>query len=258
MAADSSFAVFDAAWWGVWWPWLLVWGITTGSLVATVVIVVGHWRIHRADADAHHPGICFYLHNESVMDLYHQKHGAALRQEVQQRITTSRSFEGSAALSLLKASGGQGVNHEVFRSYIEEEQPITVIGTIIDVLHQAGDIVDIDLLKKEVTGNRALDKALGADGDKRPTAVRLRGLKTFVSIFGEFRATDHGTSEVTTFEAPYGDPGDGPQVYLTCVASGLRGAAVPAGTFQARCLGCVEGWDPGTRRLNVRPIAIFL
>lgn len=65
------------------------------------------------------------------------------------------------------------------------------------------------------------------------------------------------TPSVTTLEAPYGDPADGPQVHLACTTSGLRRTDVPTGTFPARCLGRVQDWDPDTRRLNVLPIAIF-
>lgn len=257
-------AAVDALWWGVWWPWLLVWGITAVSLVAAVAIAVTHWRGHRAPAATRLHGISFYLDDELVMDLYRLyggKYKAALRQEVQERITNNREFEGSAALAQLKARGKQGVNREVFRSYIEEDEPITVIGIVIDVLDRVHDIVDVDLLKEEVTANRAaLARALRTDDDKRPATVGLRNLKTFVSIFGEFRATEGSTSAVTTFEAPYGEPtgpANGPTVRLTCTTSGLRREDVPTGTFQAHCLGRVEHWDPDTRRLAVLPIAIF-
>ena len=265
MAAAESFAVFDASWWGVWWPWLLIWGITAVSLVAAVAIPVVHGRRHHATAGPRLYSTSFYLDKGEVMDLYRQhggKYKGALRQEVQERITKNLELEGSAALSLFKARGKQGVNSEVFRIYIEEDEPITVIGIVIDVLEQADDILDVDLLKQEINANRALDKALDADDDKRPTTVRLRGLKTFVSIFGEFRALhpdDDSTPEVTTFEAPYGDltdPTDGSWVHLACKESDLR-RTVPAGSFQAHCLGRVENWDSVTSRLTVRPIAIF-
>ena len=254
-------AVVDPSWWGVWWPWLLVWGITAVSLVAAVAIVVVHWRRHRSPAAKRLHGISFYLDDESVMDLYRQhggKYKAALRQEVQERISSSRDFEGSAALALLRARGKQGVNREVFRSYIEEDEPITVIGIVIDVLDRADDIVNVDLRKQEVISNRALDKALDTDDDERPTTVRLRDLdpESFVSIRGLFRETER-TSAVTTFEAPYGDPTDPAQVHLTCTTSGLRRPDVHTGSFPARCLGRVEDWDPDTHRLIVRPIAIF-
>jgi hypothetical protein len=262
-------AVVDASWWGVWWPWVLVWGITAVSLVAAVAIAIAHWRRDRAPAATRSPGSCFYLDDEEVMDLYLQyggKYKGALRQEVQERITNNHEFEGTTTLALLNARGKQGVNREVFHSYIKKDEPITVIGIVIDVLDRAGDIVDVDLLKQEVTANRALDKALGTNDDKRPSTVRLRALRkppTVVSISGDFRAPDGSTSEVTKFEAPYGDPAEPPtglQVHLTCMTSGLRTKEkkVPAGSFPACCLGRVQNWDPGTGRLTVRPIAIFL
>jgi hypothetical protein len=149
------------------------------------------------------------------------KYKAALRQEVQERSTSTSEGEMSADLAPVQARAKRGVNSEVFHSYIENAEPITVIGIIIDVLDQAGDIVHVDLRKQTVTSSRALARALDTDDDKQPTAVRLRGLETFVSIRGLFRATDR-TPEVTTFEAPYGEPpdltapADGPQIHLTC------------------------------------------
>jgi hypothetical protein len=195
------------------------------------------------------------------MDLYRQhggKYKAALRQEVQERSSSTSEGEVSVELTPVRASARRGINSEVFRSYIENAEPITVIGIIIDVLEQAGDIVHVDLCKQAVTSNHALTKALDTEDDKQPPAVRLRGLETFVSIRGQFRATER-TPAVTTFEAPYGeplDPADGPQIHLTCTASGLR-HIVPTGTFSARCLGRVEDWNPSTRTLIVHPIAIF-
>ncbi|MGH3697389.1 MAG: hypothetical protein ACRDRX_25970, partial [Pseudonocardiaceae bacterium] len=224
-------AVADPSWWGVWWPWLLAWGITAVSLVAAVTIAVTQWRRHRAPADTRRPGISFYLDDESVMDLYRQhggKYKAALRQEVQERSTSTSEGEVSADLAPVQARAKRGVNSEVFRSYIENAEPITVIGIIIDVLDQAGDIVHVDLRKQAVTSNRALTKAFDTDDHKLPAAVRLRGLEAFVSIRGLFHATDR-TPAVTTFEAPYGEPpdptapADGPQIHLTCTASGRCG-----------------------------------
>lgn len=267
MAAAESFAVFDASWWGVWWLWLLLWGITAASVVAAAVNAVGHWRADRARASTRLHGISFYLHDKHVMELYGRfsgKFNAALRQEVRVRSTKISEGEVSAELAQVMARAKRGVNDEVFSTYIKEDAPITVIGMIIDVLEQEDNIVHVDLRKQEITANRALDKALGTN-DKRPTAVRLSNLEpeTFVSIRGLFRETDC-TDATTTFEAPYRDPteaADDSQVRLTCAASGLRGDKVPDevpdGSFPARCLGRVKRWDPDTRRLIVRPIAIF-
>lgn len=228
-------------------------------LVAAVAIAIVHVRSDRARVDRSLPGISFYLDDEAVMDLYLEysgKYGTALSKDVKHRITTSREFEGSTTSALLKAQGKQGVTSEILTSYLVEAEPITVIRTVIDVLNQASDIVDVDLLKQEVTANHALDNALGTEG-KRPTRVCLRRLKTFVSISGEFRETYDSTAEEITFEAPYGDSDAPTYVRLRCTTSGLRRTRVPRGTFSAYCLGRVEGWDDVTGRLDVFPIAIF-
>jgi len=254
-------AVFDTDWWGVWWPWLLVWTATVVLLVAAVVIVIMHRRRDVGAAPRRHD-MSFYLDENSVMDLYRQyggKYKAALRHEVQERISSSREAELTADLAPLRAGGKRGVNSEVFRTYIEKAEPITVVTIIVDVLEHAGDIVHVNLPKREVTAGHALDKALDADLERPVAGVRLRDLEAFVSIQGRFRAT-HRNAVTTTFDAPYGDPDDptdGPQVRLVCGAGGLRGAEVPAGPFRARCLGRVEDWNPDSSRLIVHPIAIF-
>jgi hypothetical protein len=262
VAVDRSIAAIDGVWWGVWWPWLLVWGITAVSLVAAVTIAIAHWHRHRAPTPARLPGISFYL-DKSVMELYQQygdKNKGALRQEVEERFSSNRDFKLSFNLPPVEGSGTRGDNREVSNRYTTYAKPITVIRTIIDIFDKTNDIVDIDLRKQEVPFNDALAKAVNAD-DKKPTTVRLHDLETFVLIRGVFRRTDC-TAEVITFEAPYGDPADpadGPQVHLSCKRSGLRGKVedVPSGRFQARCFGRIEAWNPDTRRLIVYPIAIF-
>jgi hypothetical protein len=79
----------------VWWPWLLVWGITALSLVAAVAMAVTHWRRYRAPAAARLYSSCFYLDDKAVMDLYRQyggKYKGALRHEVEERISSNREL----------------------------------------------------------------------------------------------------------------------------------------------------------------------
>ncbi|MGI9001262.1 MAG: hypothetical protein ACR2GH_06305, partial [Pseudonocardia sp.] len=157
-----------------------------------------------------------------------------------------------------RAGGRRSVNSEVLRRYIEEAEPITVIGIILDVLDHADDIVAVDLRRREVVANRALAAIVDTADDEASDSVRLRGMDTFVSVRGRFRLTER-TDSAATFQAPYGDPPDpteGPQVHCTCAASGLR-TAVPDGSFPANCLGRVQDWDPQNHRLVLHPIAIF-
>jgi hypothetical protein len=254
-------AIFDPLWRSVWWPWLLIWAATLVSLVIAIAIALTHWHIYRRAVTVRHHDISFYLDDKSVMDLYLQyggKYKAPLRQEVKEHISNNREIELNADLAPLRTRAKTGVNRDVIRSYIENAEPITVIGIIIDVLEQADDIVHVDLRKQEITFDRSLNKARNAHDDERITTIQLRGLDTFVSIRGQFRAAEI-TDAATTFEAPFGDPTNTPHPHVICIcmASGMRGAPVPSSSFSARCLGRVEEWDANTGKLKVHPIALF-
>lgn len=261
-------AVLDAPWWGVWWPWMLIWAATVGSVAAAVTIAVTHWRRHRRTAAARLLLLgALYLDDERVMNLYHLnggKYTADLRQEVEEEITSNREADVSAELApLIRAGGSRSVNERVFRRYVQVATSIAVIGIVIDVLDKADDIVKVDMGKREVTRSGALDKILDAAGDQRSHRVRLSDVELFVSVRGRFRRTEQPdsttTDPTTTFQASYGrrtGPHDGPHVHVTCVSRGLLDD-VPPGSFKAHCLGTVGDWDPQRRRLVLRPLAIF-
>lgn len=251
--------VVDSGWWSVWWPPMLLWAVTLSCAVACVLVLGSHRRRARA-ARHHHIGMCLYLHERSVMDLYRvENYGAALRQEVEHRIRKDATLR----TSLYDVAGaGVGRGEEVFRRYVEEAEPITVIGTIMDALKKANAIVYADLRNRSVTDDQAFRKGVAVmhGGDAPvPAFVRLRDFGDFVSVSGRFRkAGDTGTE--TVFLAPYGDPaepGEGPQVRVVCATDGLRAGTVPDGTFQVRCLGKVLDWNPRTRELGIEPLAIF-
>ncbi|WP_436491849.1 hypothetical protein [Actinokineospora sp. HUAS TT18] len=250
-------AVFDAAWLQIWWPWLLLW-FTEIALVATAVtIALRHWRRARTPATPTGHGVSFYLDEQFVLRLYRQfggKYRAALTQEVEERISEADETAVSAEVSAVKV-GKKGTNNsEVFRRYIENNDAITVIGLIIDVLEDADDIIYVDLRKRDVVSNRALTKTLDIEDEATPLWVRPRELGSFVSLRGRFRLVEK-SKETAVFQAPLGDSAD--EVVLRCAAKGLSGVTVPAAEFPARCLGQVQEWDSETRTLTVHPIAIF-
>lgn len=193
------------------------------------------------------------------MDLY-QVGGfsAALSQEIEQRDGHNRS----AGLRARIFGAETGVSREVFRRYVEQAAPITVM----DALERADVIVYADLRTRRVTDNPALRNRLaavpGRDALER-TAVRLRDIGDYVSISGRFRKAG-ATDSRTVFLAPYGDPDDPDgepdgeaHVKVVCATGGLRADVIPDGSFQARCLGKVIDWEPAGRELAVDPIAIF-
>jgi hypothetical protein len=248
-------------WLSVWWPWLLVWVGTAALVVAAAVILAVHWTRHgRQRAPGHGNYISFYLDDDSVMGVYlQQRYKPALRQEVEEKISSGKDGRVTGGLRGLNMTASRNINREVFRRYIEEAEPITVIGIILDVLEKADDIVYVDLRKGEIARNRALTKTLGDSQDSSPQHfARLSEVDTYLSVMGFFNkeTDDEGT---TVFLAPYGEPDvpdHGPRVRIECVTSGLR-RTVPRRPFQARCLGKVQNWDRRSGELVIEPIAIF-
>ncbi|MFE0023474.1 hypothetical protein [Amycolatopsis sp. NPDC059021] len=254
MAANS------ALWWSVWWPWMLVWTGTALAFVAAVGIAGVHWwRSRRYAPQPRHLDISFYLDGESVLDLYQRRrYEPALSQQVEEKLVRGSKASVTAELSSLKGSAEKGVTQEIFSTYIKEAKPITVIGIILDVLEKEHDIVYIDLRRQRLIRNKALAREQRRQ-DLDPVApVRLVDLEGYVSVLGRFKAVSK-TEQTTIFTAPYGDPGEaggGARVRVECVDEGLRRNR-GEGTFQARCLGKVQEWDPHSRELVIHPIAIF-
>ncbi|MGW7199427.1 hypothetical protein [Streptomyces chryseus] len=256
--------VWTEAWWGVWWPWMLLWLVTAAAAVALIVLAV-LWlvRARRGRDQALTYSICFYLHDRSVMDHYQMRgYAAALRKEVEQRTSDSADGTIRAKVFGLSAGAGRKDHSEIVSKYLEVAEPISVIGVVMDVLEERNVIVHVDLPGETIRRNAALARALAdrppAAGAGPQTTVRLRDIDDFVLIRGRFRKISE-SPESTVFLAPYGDPEDpsrGARVRVTCATEGLRNE-VPRGTFSARCLGKVQDWNAEDGVLEVQAMAIF-
>ncbi|WP_257153663.1 hypothetical protein [Streptomyces lunaelactis] len=254
--------VFTEVWWGVWWPWMLLWLMTmTGVVTLLALTLTRLTRGGRTGGQNLTYSICFYLHDRSVMDHYQMRgYAAALRREVEQRTSDSRDGNIRATVFGLSAGGGRRDNSEIVSKYLEVAEPISVIGIIMDVLEEKDVIVHVDLVNQTIRRNEALAKGLATlhgSGTSEQT-VRLRDIEDFVLIRGRFRKISE-SPESTVLLAPYGnpdDPGQGPRVRVTCATEGLRNE-VPQGTFSARCLGKVQDWNADEAVLEVQAMAIF-
>ncbi|WP_328394384.1 hypothetical protein OHS70_05935 [Streptomyces sp. NBC_00390] len=254
--------VFSEAWWGVWWPWMLLWLLTVAGAVTLLVMAVIRLSSGRRGSGQNLTySICFYLHDRSVMDHYQMRgHAAALRKEVEQRTIDSKDGTIRASVLGLSAGGGKRDNSEIVSKYMQVAEPISVIGVIMDVLEQKDVIVHVDLVNQSVRRNTALVRGLATLHGTRASqrSVRLRDIEDFVLIRGRFRKIEE-SPETTVFLAPYGDPdvpARGPRVRVTCATEGLRNE-VPRGNFSARCLGKVQDWNPDDAILEVQAMAIF-
>lgn len=178
------------AWWDIWWPWMLVWLLTAAGLVALLALTLFRLlRDRRPGSRRIIPGICFYLHDRTVMDHYQMRgYAAALRREVEQRTSDSKDGSVHAKVFGLSAGGGKRDNSEIVSKYLEVAEPISVIGIIMDVLEEKDVIVHVDLVNRTVRRNGALVNALatlpgagaraGTGAGTRPGTGGLAGDRT--------------------------------------------------------------------------------
>ncbi|MCE6999931.1 hypothetical protein LZG04_34715 [Saccharothrix sp. S26] len=253
-------AVDRTLWWSVWWPWVVVWGVTALALAVAAGVAVWAWRSRHRFAPAREvPGLTIYLHEKSVMDLYQVgRYGDAMTKEVVDRVGVTK--DGKIALKGLDlgVEGARTSGREVVKTYIEQYEPIAVVGVLLDALESASGVVHVDLRDLTVRRNTAVEKHLEQHSGLTDV-VRLRRVDSYVSVKGVFRVASDGDG-TTVFLAPFGDPDDpesGPQVRVECYNGGLRDDVVPEGGFQARCLGKVQAWKADDRQLVIRPIAMF-
>jgi hypothetical protein len=247
-----------------------LWLVTIGAALAAATIVgayrlaVARFRRTAVPTVRRDRGICIYLHEKTVMNIYLQGDYEALSQVVEETTRSDREGSVTGQFGGLGGRLGQKTAREILTKYIKEAGPITVIGRIITAFERADDIVYANLITRTLEPGRALDRALSAHGRNaaRWRSARLHDLDPFVyvSITGRFRVTGE-TDTTTTLSAPYGEPTDAPDrqqhVSVTCETSQLL-EKVPAGPFSARCLGRIQNWDPATRELTIDPvIAIF-
>jgi hypothetical protein len=249
-------------WWQVWWPWMLLWSATAVAVVVAVSILVTHWRAHGRRTGR--LAVSFYLNTTAIMGMYQQlRYKPALQRAVREEIRRSTNADIRAAFRGVRADAGWRVDRKVFSEYIETDEPITVIGILMNVLEKTDDIVLVDLERETITPNRAMSGAAPAAGSAQTAprgTTRLRGLDAYVLVKGVYRQGVSSGTDTVAFLAPYGDepddPGTGAWVRVDCDTGGLR-RRVPDGPFLARCLGRVERWDGRTREMVIDPIAIF-
>ncbi|MDP9795527.1 hypothetical protein J2S43_004039 [Catenuloplanes nepalensis] len=236
-------AIFEPAWW----LWMGVWVLTAVLLLLTAVLAVRYWR---SRARRRRLDDCFYLDTARLMKMYRQaRYRPALQRLVAKRIRRGRNANLNAAFAPFAGDAGWQVDDEVFETYIETDEPITVIGIVMDILERSDDIVYVDLETLSMTANPVTRAAVGrGTTEAPPTRV------SWVLVHGTYRQ-DGGTADRPVFRARYGGDTDA-RVRIDCARTDLP-ERLPAGAFPARCLGKIEDWDENTRELTVDPLAVF-
>ncbi|MFE9254294.1 hypothetical protein [Streptomyces sp. NPDC006879] len=257
--------VIDSQWWSLWWPWLLVWVVTAGSLALLArhaLLRLGWLNRSRTGGRTVH-GMCFFLHEKQVMSLYLQGgFSAALEQEVADRINVDTHVGLWARLGWGSAGGGRAATRETVTAYIREETPIKVIRLLMDTMRKEDVLVHADLTTGEVAPNGALaDNLRERRDDNRVTLTSLGVASAFLLITGQFTAHRADNGDIV-LRAQYGSGQSAARVRITCEAPGVRegfeNAEYFTGEFQARCLGKVPTWNKERGELTLNPIAIFL
>ncbi|MGW1806377.1 hypothetical protein [Streptomyces sp. NPDC002078] len=249
-------AVLDGTWWSAWWGAMIWWLAAFAGLLVLAVLVVRRAlvRIRRTPEDPHY--LPLYLDNDAVMDVFKMRnHQAALRKEVEERnVRNTGCLAAIPVLSLMFQLTGDRTT-EIVAKYVEDSQPIQVIGLLLSVLRRGDGLAQVRLGQDSatVTPNRALLGA-GVTSD-----VVLSEIGEFVMITGRFEAQDP-QGETLVMRAPYGDGERSARLRVVLRPAGLRppGRQLPEGQFRAHCLGKVTTWRPDTREVVLQyPVAVF-
>ncbi|GAA3817507.1 hypothetical protein GCM10023083_58950 [Streptomyces phyllanthi] len=230
---------------------MTVWLVTAAGLVVVAVVLVRHARERGGRTTGTPYSICFFLDGQSVMDLYRSNFGAALEQAVEHRTNVNTSVGLIGRLLPWTVKANKDVTQEKFTSYVRKNEPITVIGILMDAFERADAIVHADLPGGTVRPNRALADLLGGDG-----GIALSDIDEFVSVRGRF-LMDPDTSQGIVLRASYRDGQAPPYLRVVGAREGLRRETIPDGTFRARCLGKMTGWHPESGEVTLEAIAIF-
>ncbi|MFG2118854.1 hypothetical protein [Streptomyces sp. NPDC048710] len=249
-------AVLDGTWWSAWWGAMTWWLAAFAGLLVLAVLVVRQAlrRARKAPEDPNY--LPLYLDNDAVMGLFKMgNYRSALRREVEERrVRNTGCLAVIPLVSLLfQLTGGRTT--EVVAKYVENSEPISVIGLLLSVLQRGDALVRVRLRRESgtVTPNRALLAHAAED------EVVLSEIGEFVMITGRFEA--QGTQgETLVMRAPYGDGEQAAHLRVVLRVEGLRtpDRQLPEGEFQAHCLGKVTSWRSGTREVVLQyPVAVF-
>lgn len=247
----------DRLWWDVNWPWMTAWLATALAAVGLLAGRISARRRRRPSEKLVNGRTCLYLDDRTIMDQFQMnRYEVALRKEVEQRTRIGLTARILATLPLVTPEATLDSSREVVTRYIEAaDEPITVIGLLVDGLERADAIVHANLRRGTVRRNTALAKVRAQHDRARPTRLSGTG-EWFVLLTADFVREDGPgptTTAPTVFTAPYG-PRATARIRVSCRTAGLR---EPVDSFPALCLGKVGAWHPDSETLDVRPVAIF-
>ncbi|MET9483041.1 hypothetical protein [Streptomyces sp. NPDC006638] len=255
-------AVTEAQWWGAWWGWMAWWLAAVAGLVTLAALAVRRLSARRRRRLGRASYSPLYLDDEAVEDHYKfGNHTAALEKAVEER--RSRSVGLWASLPVVSwFTAKRDSSQEVFVSYIQESEPISVVGMLLSVFEREDAIVHVRLRSGTFTPNRALVRELARrePDEGHADGVPLSEISEFVMVEAKFESLPGGDDKTRIMRAAYRDGERTAHLRVVLRADRLRSAdkQLPSGQFQARCLGKVTSWNPATGETVLEhPIAVF-
>lgn len=246
-----------ALWWSVWWPWMVVWGVTALALVVLAVTAVLAWRArHQYGLEGHPLGVPVYIDGPTVLNIMSVLGLKPIPTDVTAKAVLTR--DGKIEVPGLAAGAGAGRVDEETRVFRETYEPIDLVGPLVKTLSDRNQLLYVDVVGGTLQQNVAVERHLRSTGQD-PNAVPLLGINAYVSVVGRFRLDSDGDG-IKVLLALFGEDDDAnevPRVRLECADEWLLDDAIPDGTFYASCLGRVQSWKPEDRQLVIRPIAMF-
>ncbi|MGM1063495.1 hypothetical protein [Saccharothrix sp. Mg75] len=244
-------------WWDVWWPWVVVWGVTALAVVVFAVTAALAWRArHKYGPEPHPLGVPVYVDGPTVLNIMSVLGLKPVPAEVTARAVLNK--DGKIEVPGLSVTGGVARVDEETRTFRETYEPIDLVAPLVKALSDGNQLLYADLAGRHLLRNVAVERHLRTTR-QNPASVPLQGINAYVSVVGWFR-TGSDADGVTVLLAPFGpDGGDagGQWVRVDCAHEWLLDGAVPEGTFYASCLGRVQSWKAEEGHLVVRPIAMF-
>lgn len=250
-------AVFDREWWGVWWPWMIVWAVVLAALGVAVAMFVVHWRaVRREQHPARAVNSPFYL-NEDLVTTLDQFLNKGIDHETMTRTQRDINEITTKAPEILALNRNRETTTETVSTY--SDKAVAVIGRVLDIFEDNEAIVRVDLHTGEIID----DGALAATGHGGRRSLRLSDLNRaacYVHLSGEFTQQGDGSdSDTVTYTAPLGEPalppGPHPHVLVKCDARGMLRDLLTGAS--ATCLGRVGRWDPASGSVTIHPLALF-
>ncbi|MEV6589465.1 hypothetical protein [Streptomyces acidicola] len=254
--------VIDSQWWGLWWPWVVVWFLTAslwGSLLAYGLVHLRRRRLRSRRGKGTLRGMCFYLDEPKVKGLVDT--GGILHADEEEIEDSTKVTRGIGVGGNVRVGSGQArrdQTSERVTRYLRENTPMKVIGLLMDRMREEDVVVRADLRTGRLVPDGALADRMREShtGEAALTAVPP---EHFVSVTGLFSGSPADGLGIV-LRAPYGDGEPAAHVKISCESDWVRREIMVGRyygkTFQARCLGQVLDWDAG--ELTLEPIAIFL